>query len=74
MGPRVILIDPSVSTALILKEGLIQKGISKEEGESKENYYTTGFPEKVEKTAKIILNSDNFEIQKIKLKELEQNI
>jgi glutamate racemase len=74
VGPGVILIDPSVSTSLTLKEVLIQKGISKEEGESKENYYTTGSPEKVEKTAKIILNSDNFEIQKIKLEELEQNI
>ncbi|GAI09804.1 unnamed protein product, partial [marine sediment metagenome] len=53
MGPEVILIDPSVSTSLTLKEVLIQKGISKEEGKSKENYYTTGLPEKVKKTAKI---------------------
>jgi len=74
MGPKVILIDPAVSTSLILKEILIQKGISKEEGKSKENYYTTGLPEKVEKTAKIILNSDNFKIQKVKLEELEQDI
>ena len=74
MGPEVILIDPAVSTALILKEVLFQKGISKEEGKSKENYYTTGLPEKVEKTAKIILNSDSFKIQKVKLEELEQNI
>lgn len=74
MGPGVILIDPSASTSLTLKEVLIQKGISKEEGESKENYYTTGLSEKVEKTAKIILNSNNFEIQKIRLAELEQNI
>ncbi|GAH72982.1 unnamed protein product, partial [marine sediment metagenome] len=51
-----------------------QKGISKEEGKSKENYYTTGLPEKVEKTAKIILNSDSFKIQKVKLEELEQDI
>jgi len=74
IGLEVILIDPAVSTALILKEVLFQKGISKEEGKSKENYYTTGLPEKVEKTAKIILNSDNFKIQKVKLEELEQNI
>jgi len=74
MGPGVILIDPSVSTSLTLKEVLIQKGISKEEGKSKENYYTTGLPEKVKKTAKIILSNDNFEIQKVKLEELEQNI
>ncbi|MDD5014387.1 MAG: glutamate racemase [Atribacterota bacterium] len=73
MGPEVILIDPAVSSPLILKEVLIQKGILKEEGKGEENYYTTGFPEKVKKTAKIILNSDNFEIQKIKLKELELN-
>jgi len=74
MGPEVILIDPSVSTSLTLKEVLIQKGISKEEGKSKENYYTTGLPEKVEKTAKIILNSGSFKIQKVRLEELEQNI
>jgi glutamate racemase len=71
MGPGVILIDPAVSTALTLKEILVQKGISKEEGKSKENYYTTGSLEKMGKTAKIILNSDNFKIQKIRLKELE---
>ncbi|MGB6370729.1 MAG: glutamate racemase [Atribacterota bacterium] len=74
IGPEVILIDPSVSTSLTLKEVLIQKGISKEEEESKENYYTTGLSEKVEKTAKIILNSDSFKIQEVKLEELEQNI
>jgi len=71
MGPGVILIDPAVSTSLTLKKVLIQKGISKEEGKSKENYYTTGLPEKVEKTAKIILGCAGFKIQKIKLEELE---
>ena len=70
MGPEVILIDPSVSTSLTLKEVLVQKGISKEEGKSKENYYTTGSPEKVERIAKIILNNDFFKIQKVQLEEL----
>lgn len=74
MGPGVILIDPAASTSLNLKEVLIQKGILKEEGKGKENYYTTGLPEKVEKTAKIILNSNNFKIKKVKLEELEKNI
>lgn len=74
MGPEVILIDPATSTSLILKKILNQKRILKEEGKSKENYYTTGLPEKIKKTAKIILSSDNFEIQKVKLEELEQNI
>jgi len=74
MSPGVILIDPAVSTAVILKEILSQKGISKEEGEGEGNYYTTGFTKKIEKTAKIILDSDNFKIQKVKLEELEQNI
>ena len=71
MGPEVTLIDPAVSSALALKEILIQKGILKEENKGEENYYTTGSPEKVGKTAKIILNSDNFKIQKVKLEELE---
>jgi len=74
MGPEVILIDPATSTSLILKKVLNQKGILKEEGKSKENYYTTGFPKKVGKIAKIILNSDSFKIQKVKLEKLEQNI
>jgi len=74
MGPGVILVDPAVSTSLSLNEVLFQKGNLKEEGKGEENYYTTGLPEKVEKTAKIILSNDNFEIQKVKLEELEQNI
>jgi len=74
MSPGVILVDPSVSTSLTLKEVLVQKGILKEEGKGEENYYTTGSPEKVEKTAKIILTSDNIKIQKVSLDELEQNI
>ena len=71
MGPGVILVDPSVSTSLTLKEVLVQKGISKEVGKSKGNYYTTGLLKKVKKTAKIILSSDNFKIQKVKLEKLE---
>ena len=71
IGPGVILVDPAVSTALIFKEILIQKGVLKEEIKGEENYYTTGSPVKVKKTAKIILNSDNFKIQKVKLEELE---
>ncbi len=71
MGPEVMLIDPAVSTSLILKKILSQKGNIKEEGKSEENYYTTGSPEKVERTAKIILNNNNFKIKKVKLKELE---
>ncbi len=74
MGPEVILIDPATSTSLILKKILNQKGILKEEGKGEGNYYTTGFPKKIEKTAKIILNSDSFKIQKVKLENLEQNI
>jgi len=70
MGSGVILVDPAVSTSLILKEVLIQKGILKEENKGEEKYYTTGFPEKVEKTAKIILNNDFFQIKKVRLEEL----
>src|SRR4030042_4035627 len=65
MGPEVILIDPAVSTSLILKKILGQKEISEEEGEGEENYYTTGSPEKVERIAKIILNNDFFKLKKV---------
>jgi len=71
MDPGVVLVDPAVSTSLILKEVLIQKEILKEEGKGEENYYTTGSPVKVGKTAKIILNNGNFKIRKVKLEELE---
>ncbi|GAI89772.1 unnamed protein product [marine sediment metagenome] len=67
MSPGVILIDPAVSTSLTLKEVLIQKGILKEESKCEENYYTTGSPKKVGKTAKIILNNDFFQIKKVRL-------
>jgi glutamate racemase len=67
MGPGVILVDPAVSTSLTLKEVLIQKGILKEESKGEENYYTTGLPEKVEKTAKNILNNNFFQIKKVQL-------
>ncbi len=66
MGPEVLLIDPAVNTALILQGALQQKGLLKEGGVSQENYYTTGSPEKVQKVAKVILNDDNFKIQKVK--------
>jgi glutamate racemase len=62
-----ILVDPAVSTSLTLKEVLIQKGILKEESKGEENYYTTGLPEKVEKTAKNILNNNFFQIKKVQL-------
>ena len=74
MGPGVILVDPAVSSSLTLKEVLIHMRVLKKEGKGEENYYTTGLPEKVKKTAKFILNSNNFEIQKVKLEELEKNI
>ena len=69
MGPGVILIDPAVSTSLTLKEVLIHKGILKEEGKGEENYYTTGSPEEVKKTAKIILDNDFLQIKKVRLEE-----
>ena len=70
MGPRVLLVDPSVSTSLNLKEILTKKGILQKEGKYEENYYTTGLPEKVEKTVKIILNNDLSKIKKIRLERL----
>lgn len=70
MGEKVIIIDPSVSTTLILKDTLIQRGILKKEDQSQENYYTTGLIEKVEKTAKIILDNHNIILRKEKLEEL----
>ena len=67
MGPEVKLIDPAISTTLELKEILIQKGILNEQEKVEENYYTTGLPEKVERIAKIILNYNDFKIQKVQL-------
>jgi len=71
MGQGVALINPAVSTSLFLKEILEKRGILNKERKSSENYYTTGLVKKVEKTAKIILNNNNFKIRKVKLEELE---
>ncbi|MEA1939038.1 MAG: glutamate racemase [Candidatus Caldatribacteriota bacterium] len=74
MGTGVTLVDPAVSTSLALKEILVQKEILREieeKRESKENYYTTGNLETVEKTAKIILNSSDIGIKKVQLEELD---
>jgi len=70
MGPEVRIIDPAESTAQTLKELLRQKNFYKEKGLSRENYYTTGSPQKVEMIARIILRR-NIKIRKIDLTELE---
>ncbi|HER25396.1 MAG TPA: glutamate racemase [Candidatus Atribacteria bacterium] len=74
MGEKVVIIDPSISTALAVKESLSQMGTLKKKAISKEKYYTTGVVESEKKTAQTIFNCDNIEIQKVKLEELEPNI
>ena len=72
MGKEVILIDPAVSTASILKKILLKRKILNEEGKYSEKYYTTGSPEKVEKIAKILLGDKKIKFSKIELTELKK--
>ena len=65
MGEKVTLIDPAESTSRELKKLLIQKRILNKGKKIKENYYTSGVSDVVEKTARLILNKEEFIIQKI---------
>lgn len=58
MGSTVQLVDPATSTAIVLERLLRERGLLKEEGLGKENYYTSGSPQKIEKIASIIMQKD----------------
>jgi len=66
MGPKVKLVNPAYNTALDLKQILEKKHLLKVDGIRQENYYTTGNPDNVKKVARIIFNSLEFNIEKVK--------
>ena len=66
MGNNITLIDPAKSTSQELRRVLFQKGILSTSKKITENYYTSGDNEVVEKIAKIILKTDEFNIEKVK--------
>jgi len=70
MGPGVILIDPAINTARVLKEELKIRGLLKNNGNPKDIYYTTGSLKKVKKMTEILIGTQNITMIKINLEEI----
>jgi len=66
MGPKVRLINPAYNTVLDLKKILEEKYLLKIDKNRKENYYTSGNPDNMKKVARIILNSFEYSVEKVK--------
>ena len=66
MGPKVRLVNPAYNTVLDLKKILEEKYLLKIDKNRKENYYTSGNPDNMEKVARAILNSFEYSVEKVK--------
>jgi len=66
MGPKVRLVNPAYNTVLDLKKILEEKYLLKIDKNRKENYYTSGNPDNMKKLVRIILNSFEYSVEKVK--------
>ncbi len=66
MGPKVKLVNPAYNVVLDLKKILEEKHLSKIDKNIKENYYTSGNPGNMKKVARIIFNSFEYNVEKVK--------
>jgi glutamate racemase len=66
MGPKVRLINPAYNTVLDLKKILEGKNLLKLGENRKENYYTSGNPNNMERIAKKILGSFEGRVEKVR--------
>ncbi len=67
-GPQVSLINPAHDTVLEIKEILKKKNLLIDsQNERKENYYTTGNPEDVNKIANLITDDKKYQFRKVKI-------
>ena len=66
MGPKVKLINPAYNTVLDLKKILEEKHLLKMDKNRKENYYTSGNPESMKRVARLLFNSFEYSIGKVK--------
>jgi len=66
MGPKVRLVNPAYNTVLDLKKILEEKHLLKIDKNRKENYYTSGNSDNMKKLIRIILNSFEYNVEKVK--------
>ena len=66
MGPKIRLINPAYNTVLDLKKILEGKNLLKLGGNRKENYYTSGNSDNMERIAKKILGSFEDRVEKVR--------
>jgi len=66
MGPKVKLVNPAYNAVLDLKKILEEKHLLKIGKNRKENYYTSGNPDDMKKMIRIILNSFEYSVEKVK--------
>jgi len=66
MGPKVKLVNPAYNTVLDLKKILEEKHLLKMDKNRKENYYTSGNSDNMKKVARIIFNSFEYSVEKVK--------
>ena len=66
MGPEVKLVNPAYNAVLDLKKILEEKYLLKIDKNKKENYYTSGNSDNMKKMIRIILNSFEYNVEKVK--------
>lgn len=66
MGPEVKLVNPAYNAVLDLKKILEEKHLLKIDENRMENYYTSGNSDNMKKLIRIILNSFEYNVEKVK--------
>ncbi len=66
MGTKVKLVNPAYNTVLDLKKILEEKHLLKIGKNRKENYYTSGSPDSMKRVARLLFNSFEYSIEKVK--------
>jgi len=66
LGPKVRLVNPAYNTVLDLKKILEEKHLLKIGKNRKENYYTSGNPDSMKRVARLLFNSFEYSIEKVK--------
>jgi glutamate racemase len=66
MGPKVRLVNPAYNAVLDLRKILEEKHLLKIDKNRKENYYTSGNPDNMKRVVRIILNSFEYSVGKVK--------
>jgi len=65
MGPEIKLVNPACNAVLDLKKILKEKHLLKIDKNRRENYYTSGNSDNMKKLTRIILNSFEYNVEKV---------